>query len=236
MFDQLFRYPAVVRRHRDGPFAHERATYLAGLASRGSATETLLKYARYCLAIAHVVQATPPDRSFTTSEIDGLARTWAAARVHDRGTATPRRPLCEFRAIATTFLKLLGRLTPPPKASCPYAREVDDFVAEQRDRLRSPTTCRVRRWQTSDFCPILAGPTVIWQRSHRSMWTPISSTSRPAGVASRSDRPHWPCGSGSAIVKRKAGFGPDWRRQFLRLAFIGRKVYPSGQRGTPSPA
>ena len=28
------------------------AAYLAGLASRGSATETLLKYARYCLAIA----------------------------------------------------------------------------------------------------------------------------------------------------------------------------------------
>src|SRR5438552_421868 len=45
------------------------------------------------------------------------------------------------------------------------------------------------------------------------MWTPISSTSRPAGAASRSDRPHWPCGSGSAIVKRKAGFGPEARPQ-----------------------
>src|SRR2546427_34225 len=42
MFDQLFRYPAVVRRHRDGPLAHERATYLVGLANRGSATGTLL--------------------------------------------------------------------------------------------------------------------------------------------------------------------------------------------------
>jgi hypothetical protein len=92
MFDQLFRYPAVVRRHRDAPFAHERATYLVGLASRGSATETLLKYARYCLAIAHVVHATPPDRSFTTSEIDGLAREWAARRVHDRRAAAPRWP------------------------------------------------------------------------------------------------------------------------------------------------
>ncbi len=155
MFDQLFRSPAVVRRHRDGPLAHERAAYLTGLASRGSATETLLKYARYCLAIAHVVHASPPDRSFTTSEIDGLASEWAAVRVHDRGTETPRRTLCEFRAIATMFLKSLGRLTPPPKAPGPHAREVDDFVAEQRDRLRSPTTCRVRRWQIERFLSYL---------------------------------------------------------------------------------
>ena len=34
MFDQMFRYPGVVRRHRDGPLAHERATYLASLATR----------------------------------------------------------------------------------------------------------------------------------------------------------------------------------------------------------
>jgi hypothetical protein len=72
MFDQLFRYPAVLRRHRDGPLADERTAYLARLAARGSAPGTLLKYARYCLAIAHVVQATPHDRSFTTSDIDIL--------------------------------------------------------------------------------------------------------------------------------------------------------------------
>jgi len=159
MFEQLFRYPGVVRRHRDGPFAHERATYLAGLASRGSATETLLNMRATAWPSRTWCRATPPDQSFTTSEIDGLARKWAAARVHDRGAATPRRPLCEFRAIATTFLESLGRLTPPPKASCPYAREVDDFVAEQRDRLRSPTTCRVRRWQIERFLSYLGQTT-----------------------------------------------------------------------------
>ena len=69
MFDQLFRYPGVVRRHRDGPLADERATYLSSLATRGAPPGTLLKYARYCLAIAHVVQATPHERSWapTTS-------------------------------------------------------------------------------------------------------------------------------------------------------------------------
>jgi hypothetical protein len=148
MFDQLFRYPGVVRRHLDGPLAHERAAYLASLATRGIAHQTLLKYARYCLAVAHVVQPTPRDRVFTTAEIELLARTWAAGRVQHRRAAAPRWPQQHFRAIATEFLHWLGRWTPPPTAPRPHAREVDDFVAAERDRLRSPSTCRIRRWQT----------------------------------------------------------------------------------------
>ena len=135
MFDQLFRYPAVLRRHRDGPLAHERATYLTSLTARGSAPGTLLKCARYCLAIAHVLQTRPLDQSFTTPEIDALAREWAAGRVQHRRAAAPRWPHEQFLAVATGFLKFLSRWTPPSKASRPYACEVDDFVtAEQRDR------------------------------------------------------------------------------------------------------
>ena len=155
MFDQLFRDPALVRRHRDGPFALERATYVASLARQASATQTLRKHARYCLAFAHVVQATPPDRSFTTAEIDGLASEWAASRVDDRRAAAPRWAQSAFRAIATEFLKWLGRWTPPPPTSSPYVREVDDFVAEQRYRLRSPRTCRNRQWQVERFLSYL---------------------------------------------------------------------------------
>jgi len=155
MFDHLFRYPGVVRRHRDGPLAHERATYLASLATRGIAPETLLKYARYCLAVAHVVQSTPRDRVFTTAEVEGLAKTWAADRVQHRRAAAPHWPHQHFRAIAIEWLKWLGRWTPPPTASRPYAREVDDFVAAERDRLRSPSTCRIRRWQIERFLSYL---------------------------------------------------------------------------------
>ena len=39
MFEQLFRHPAALRRHREGPLADERASYLASLASHGSAFE-----------------------------------------------------------------------------------------------------------------------------------------------------------------------------------------------------
>jgi integrase/recombinase XerD len=156
MFDQLFQYPGVVRRHRDGPLASERVTYLTSLATRGIAPETLLKYARYCLAIAYALEAMPHDRSFTASEIDVLARTWAEDRVERRRAAAPRWPQEHFRAIATEFLKSVGRWTPPPRTIRPYAREVDDFVtAEQRERLRSVSTCHIRRWHVERFLSYL---------------------------------------------------------------------------------
>jgi integrase/recombinase XerD len=152
LFDQLFRYPAIVRRHHDGPLATERAAYLASRAAQGSAPGTLLKCARYCLAIAHVLQTVPQERSFTTAEVDALADMWAAGRVAGRRAATPRWPRQHFRTIATGFLKSLGRWTPPPIPSRPYEPQVDDFVtAEQQDRLRSASTCRIRRWQIERF-------------------------------------------------------------------------------------
>ena len=157
MFDQLFRSPAVLRRHRDGPLAHERATFLTSLAIQGSAAGTLLKCARYCLAIAHVVQARPPDHVFTTSEIDVLARAWAVDRVQHGRAVGPRWPHQQFRAVATAFLESLGRSIPSTKVSRPYAQEVDDFVTtEQRDRLRSATTCANRRWHIERFLSFLA--------------------------------------------------------------------------------
>jgi integrase/recombinase XerD len=156
MFDTLFRYPAVLRRHRDGPLATERAAYLAGLAARGHAPGTVLKCARYCLAIAHQLQTSPHDQSFTTADIDRLASVWAAGRVAGQHAAAPQWPHVHFRAIATDFLKTLGRWTPPPAVARLYEREVDDFVVtEQRDRLRSPCTCRNRRWHVERFLAYL---------------------------------------------------------------------------------
>lgn len=162
MFDHLFRHPAALRRHREGPLAHERATYLTRLATQGSAFETLRRRAWCCLAIAQMVQASPPDRSFTTSGIDVLIREWSAGRVRHRRAAAPRRFQLhqQFRAIATEFLQSLGRWTPPPTWSRPYACEVEEFLATgQRDRLRSPATCRNHRWQIERFLSYLAQTT-----------------------------------------------------------------------------
>lgn len=158
MFDKLFQHPAALQRHRDGPLAHERVRYLTSLASQGSASETLLRRARYCLTLARMLEAYPPARSFTTSAIDGLITEWDCGRVRQRRVTAPRRVLIrrQFLTIATEFLRSMGRWTPPPRTPRPYACEVEDFLAiQRRDRLRSPATCRNHRWHVERFLSYL---------------------------------------------------------------------------------
>ena len=52
MFETLFQYPAVVARHRSGPFAEARERFLNHHASQGLAHTTLQRYARELLVIA----------------------------------------------------------------------------------------------------------------------------------------------------------------------------------------
>ncbi len=55
MFEKRFRYSAVLRRHREGPLASERAIYLEGLAAYGAARETILHRASHCLCVAEAL-------------------------------------------------------------------------------------------------------------------------------------------------------------------------------------
>jgi hypothetical protein len=62
MFEKIFSYPAVLRRHREGPLASERLAYLKYLIDRGAALGTLLRQARYCLCVAHAIHRWPTWR------------------------------------------------------------------------------------------------------------------------------------------------------------------------------
>jgi hypothetical protein len=73
MFETYFSYPAVLRRHQDGPLAAERARYLDDLAVQGTARATLLKRASSCLCVAREIMRWPSDHIFERSEILDLA-------------------------------------------------------------------------------------------------------------------------------------------------------------------
>ncbi len=73
MFETLFTYPGVVRRHREGPLAAERAAYLIKLADNGMARGTILRLSSYCLCIAIALQRWPPDRCLDEAEVELLA-------------------------------------------------------------------------------------------------------------------------------------------------------------------
>ena len=157
MFDTLFTFPGVLRRHREGPLAAERAAYLSELADRGMAHGTILRKSSYCLCIAIALQRWPPDRCFDEAEVELLAEKWAAQRAVAGRASSPRWPKENFRSAATDFLRHLGRLRLSPAAeSGRYDAELEDFIAAQREgRWASESTCHSARWQITQFLDYL---------------------------------------------------------------------------------
>ena len=149
MFETLFTYPRVLRRHREGPLAEERAAYLCELAARCVAPATLIKQARCCLRVAVELERWPGDRCFDNAEVREMASRYAArSRV-----ASSRNAREHFRATAVDLLRRLGRLRPVP-TGLPHRYEamLCEFVALQHDRSwLSEATCQSARWQITKF-------------------------------------------------------------------------------------
>jgi len=157
MFEALFTYPAVVRRHREAPLAAERAAYLQGLGERGTARETVLGRARYCLWLAQELQRWPTEHRFRLPDVEALATAWAAGQVARGRAVTARWPAAHCRAAAADFLQACGRLL-PPSAPPPgrYDAQLEEFLTAQRQGpWASPATCRVRRWHLRRFLAYL---------------------------------------------------------------------------------
>ena len=163
MFETLFTYPGVIRRHREGPLAAERAAYISELADRGMAHETILHRSSYCLCIAIALQRWPPDRCFDEAEVELLAEGWAVQRARAGRASSSQWPKAHFRFAATDFLQHLGRLQTSPAAEPGrYDAELDDFIAAQQEgRWASESTCRSARWQIARFLNYLEQRSIV---------------------------------------------------------------------------
>ena len=75
MFETLFKYPGVLVRHRDGPFADLRERFLIHCANQGLAHATLLGVARELLVVARRIDLTA-NRRFNLQEIEAAADRW----------------------------------------------------------------------------------------------------------------------------------------------------------------
>ena len=157
MFETLFQYPRVLRRHKEGPLAAERAAYLRELAAQGMARGTILRRSSYCLCVAIELQRWPPDRCYNEDEIEALSASWAKKRIRCGRASSPRWPKEHFRLVATDFLQSLGRFHPTPTPDKgPYEAKLNEFIASQRvNRWQSKATCRSAIWQITRFLDYL---------------------------------------------------------------------------------
>lgn len=157
MFETLFTYPQVLRRHQEGPLAAERAAYLSDLAAQGMARGTILRRASYCLCVAVELSQWPPDHCFDEHDVERLADAWATQRSVSGRASSPQWPRVNFRFPAMDFLRSIGRLRSAPAAGRGrYDAELNDFIAAQREgRWLSESTCRSARWQITRFLDYL---------------------------------------------------------------------------------
>jgi hypothetical protein len=153
MFEKIFSYPAVLRRHLEGPLASERLEYLKYLSDRGAALGSVLRQARYCLCVVQEMQRWPCDHCFLATELEAIAASWAAQRVAQGRAAAPRWPKEQFCSIAYSFLERIGRLAHDP-AQPPgrYDAWLEDFLkVEYEERGLALVTRKNRRWHIQHF-------------------------------------------------------------------------------------
>ena len=152
MFETLFRDPAVLRRHREGPLLKERAAYLRELSSQGLARGTLVGRAVNCLRVAVALSRHPEEHVFGLDEVGALLTSVNDACPAGGKPARAPSP-ARLRATAIEFLGSLGRLRPdPPRDRGEHEDKLATFLAQQREfHWQSEATCRTARWHLRAF-------------------------------------------------------------------------------------
>lgn len=152
VFERLFVYRRVLKRHREGPLYKERAAHLEAMAGQVMARGTLLARARYILRLAVELERCPRDHCFAEGEVDELATNWARVRVAQGRATGPRWPRELFRHAAVDFLGAIGRLVSAPGVKSRYDDQISEFIGAQRQsRWQSEATCRAGRWHVECF-------------------------------------------------------------------------------------
>jgi integrase/recombinase XerD len=157
MFESLFIYPAVLRRHQTGPGTSERERYLTYCAGLGLARETLLRIARELLVVAERIDVTL-GRQVTVREIGVAAGKWMRHQRKRRRAGQGEWSRQLFIQVAIDWLRFLGLLEDSPsRKPSAHSRQVDDFIVYLRDELGlSPRTIASRRWQVERFLLLLS--------------------------------------------------------------------------------
>lgn len=154
MFGTLFKYPAVQRRHREGPLAHARQRFLEDCERQGYSRTMLGKIAWVLLSLAWAIDSKPGP--LTSRDID-LAidhRTKFRCRPARSNEGPSSRQL--FRHFAIAWARSMGRFKEATR-NCRFAAYLDAFESHMlSERGLSPVTigtCRERLTWLFDELP-----------------------------------------------------------------------------------
>jgi integrase/recombinase XerD len=151
MFDQLFKQPCALLRHKNAPLASERESFLAKCAKDGAAPSTLVKLARELFVIAQEMDLTNNDM-ITLLAIEIAAERWARQQKHRHRAQSERWSKILFRQTATAWLLFLGRLAIPQPKPKPFVSLVERFTNNLlSERGLSSVTAANYQWHIERF-------------------------------------------------------------------------------------
>ena len=151
MFETLFQYPAIVARHRGGPFTEARERFLNYRASQGLARATLQRYAQELLVVAERIDIAGGNL-IESSTIEAAADRWAREQHQRQRACDLRWSRGLFVQTATDWLRFLGCLEVRRAKTVPCADRIADFAAYRRDeRGLSPATIWNQCWHVEKF-------------------------------------------------------------------------------------
>ncbi len=166
MFEKLFKQRRALSRHREGPLAKDRESYLAHRANDGAAPGTLVRIAREVLVVAQELDLRS-DTPIALEEVKAAANRWAHRQRRRRRSRTLRWSQVFFLQVAIDWLRFLGRLQEPAAKQVPFAPLMEDFAAYmQRDRGLSSATIRHYQWHIRQF--------LTWFSSQRRPFAEVS--------------------------------------------------------------
>ena len=150
MFETLFKYPAVISRHREAPLASDRESYLVHRARDGTSVATLRRIARELYVIVREM-----DLRSTTISLDAIesaAEYWARRQRRRGRVGQTRWSRSLFVQVAQDWLGFLGRLQGAEVEAACYGPMVQDFSRVLRaERGLSAATIRDYSWYVEKF-------------------------------------------------------------------------------------
>lgn len=150
MLEKLFKYPAVLTRHKNAPFFKERDRHLTYREKEGFAHQTLLRIARELFRVVQVLHI-PPTSRVTPEQIKAAANRWARCQCRHGYANTLKWPHELFIQVATDWLRFLGRLHEPVKLPS-FAGLIEDFTRwMESERGLSLRTSRNYCWHVKKF-------------------------------------------------------------------------------------
>jgi integrase/recombinase XerD len=146
MFEQLFEKAQVIARHRDAPYAEERARYLAYRSQLGDTTRWLGYKARELIWVAALLGGTSP-LDLTTEQLHTLAHRYANGRKGKIDTIEER-----FVRNVQSWFRYLGWWHEPAAVVIPFQDHLDGYCCWMRhERALSERTIDSRRDMLKPF-------------------------------------------------------------------------------------